>query len=281
MYTTLIDVHHLAEEIADNSNLLLLDCRFDLANPEKGYLDYEKGHLPDAFYVDLEKNLSGFRSGKNGRHPLPNREVCAKFFVSLGLNLRSQVVVYDQGNMMFAARAWWILRWLGHEVVAVLDGGLKEWLRLGGRLSKENPFAIASKWQVEEPLVRIANIGEVKKNLETQEFLVVDARVRERFYGEESELDRRPGHIPKAKNYFFAQNIDENGLFKQPDELKKQWQEILEGRNSAEVIHQCGSGVSACVNILAMEHANLPGSILYVGSWSEWVEDENHPIAIA
>ena len=280
MYTTLISVNQLQTEIQKNKNLLLLDCRFDLADAAKGALDYAEAHLANAFYVDLEKNLSGVSNGKNGRHPLPDCKACAQFFASVGLTDETQVVVYDQGGSMFAARAWWILRWLGHKNVAVLDGGLKEWQKEGGEVTLEVPTASASNWQAKEPLTRAIAVEEVVENLETQAFQVVDARTFERFSGEAHPLDLRAGHIPHAVSYFFGQNLSETGLFKTPEELKQLWLATLGETPASDVIHQCGSGVTASVNALAMEHAGLSGSALYVGSWSEWAADEQYPVEV-
>lgn len=280
MYTTLMSVNQLQTEIQENNNLLLLDCRFDLVDAAKGELDYAEGHLTNAFYVDLEKNLSGVSDGENGRHPLPERKTCAQFFASLGLTDETQVVAYDQGGSMFAARAWWILRWLGHKNVAVLDGGLKEWLKEGGDVTQEVPTASASDWQAKEPLTRAIVVEEVVENLETQAFQVVDARTFERFSGEAHPLDPRSGHIPHAISYFFGQNLNESGLFKTPEELKQLWLATLGETPVSDVVHQCGSGVTASVNALAMEYAGLSGSALYVGSWSEWAANDQYPVEV-
>lgn len=281
MYTTLISVAQLQDLLKENSkSLLLLDCSFDLTDPAKGALFFAEGHIPHAFYVDLEKNLSGSSNGKNGRHPLPNRTLCAEFFAKLGLTDETQVVVYDQGGSMFAARAWWILRWLGHENVAVLNGGLKQWLKMDGDVTSETISATPSDWSSKESLVYAVPVSEVVDNLAVHEFQVVDARTQDRFNGEPHPLDVRSGHIPNAKSYFFGQNLNQDGLFKSPDELKELWSLTLGETSPDRVIHQCGSGVTACVNNLAMEYAGLSGSALYVGSWSEWAADDQYPVEV-
>lgn len=281
MYTTLISVAQLQDLIKEeNKSLLLLDCSFDLTDPAKGALFFAEGHIPQAFYVDLEQNLSGSSNGKNGRHPLPNRDLCAEFFAKLGLTDETQVVVYDQGGNMFAARAWWVLRWLGHKNVAVLDGGLKQWLKMDGDVSSELASATLSGWVAKEPLVHAVPVSEVVDNLAVHEFQVIDARTQERFNGEPHPLDERSGHIPNAKSFFFGQNLNQDGLFKNPDELKELWSLTLGETSPDRVIHQCGSGVTACVNNLAMEYVGLSGSALYVGSWSEWAADDQYPVEV-
>lgn len=212
MYTTLIRVAQLQKEIKENENMLLFDCGFDLTDPAKGALAFTEGHIPHAFYIDLEKNLSSPSNGKNGRHPLPNRTLCAEFFAKLGLTAETQVVVYDQGDSMFAARAWWVLRWLGHKNVAVLDGGLKQWKKMGGDVTTELAIATTSHWEAIEPLVHAVSVSEIVDNLATHEFQVIDARTQNRFNGESHLLDERSGHIPNAKNYFFGQNLNQDGF---------------------------------------------------------------------
>lgn len=279
MHTTLI---RAAELMALPARPVLLDCRFKLggADADYGRTAFAAGHLPGAHYLHLDQQLSGARSGRNGRHPLPERTVLAELFGSLGIAPDSQVVAYDDAGGMFAARAWWLLRWLGHQAVAVLDGGVNAWLEAGGTLEQDarelNPVPFAER----PGLSGTVDAATVQANLAAPAFTVVDARAPDRFRGENETLDPVGGHIPGAKNRFFMQNLNEQGRFKSPEELRQQWVALLGQREDwASVVHQCGSGVTACVNQLAMEHAGLSGTRLYPGSWSEWCSDPARPVA--
>ena len=281
MWTTVIPVDALQQAQANRQAWLLLDARFDLADAGTGLRAYQQGHIPGAQHIDLEKHLSGNPNGHNGRHPLPDRQTLAAFLSGLGLQRQQQVVVYDQGNYLFAARAWAMLRWLGHSQVAVLDGGLDAWLAHGGALDQHTPPSNQSAWNPETSLLSIVSADELLAQLDTPRYLVVDARTAERFAGVPHPLDPRCGHIPNAKNRFFADNIATTGLLHDPAVLRQHWQTLIGVQYRPEqVVHQCGSGVTACVNLLAMAYAGLPGSQLYVGSWSEWASDGSRPIAV-
>lgn len=257
--------------------ILLLDLGFDLNDPAAGERAYALGHLPGAHYLHLDRELSGQKTGKNGRHPLPERIELAQRMTALGLRTGSQVICYDAQGGMYAARAWWMLRWVGHADVAVLDGGLQAWQAAGGALSIDTPEAARGDFQVGEPLVRTLDADQLQVRLGS--LRLIDARAPERFRGEVEPLDALAGHIPGASNRLFKHNLGPDGRFLSPTELREQFDSLLAPHAPAQVVHQCGSGVTACHNLLAMEHAGLSGSALYPGSWSEWSADPRRPVA--
>lgn len=263
MFTTLIAPSQL-RELQDP---LILDCRFDLADPEAGARAYAAGHIPGAHYLHLDRDLAGAKTGANGRHPLPAREDFAALLRRLGLRAGRQVVCCDTQGGPYAARAWWMLRWLGHAEVAVLDGA---W---DGELTAEVPPATPGDWQPGAPLVAQIDAAELLQGL--GRLRLIDARAPERFRGEVEPLDPQAGHIPGASNRFFKDNLDADGRFKPAAQLRQEFAPLM----AAEVVHQCGSGVTACHNLLAMAHAGLGDGRLYVGSWSEWSADPARPIA--
>lgn len=279
-YDTLISVDQLIAERQGSAPLVILDCSFDLSDPAAGRRAYEAGHVPGALYVDLESTLSGLKTGKNGRHPLPTKDAFVQAMAALGLNDDTQVVAYDNAGSMYASRLWWMLRWVGHYSAAVLDGGLDAWKRSGQPLSSDIPaLAIKGRFSLRPALVGTIDYEGVKANLETQEKLVVDARAPDRFRGENETLDPIGGHIPGAKNRLFRDNLSTDGRFKSPAQLRQEFEALTGGRSADKVISQCGSGVTACHNLLAMEVAGLKGATLYSGSWSEWCSQPNAPIA--
>lgn len=279
-YDTLISVDQLIAERQGSAPLVILDCSFDLSDPAAGRRAYEAGHVPGALYVDLESTLSGLKTGKNGRHPLPTKDAFVQAMAALGLNDDTQVVAYDNAGSMYASRLWWMLRWVGHYSAAVLDGGLDAWKRSGQPLSSDIPaLAIKGRFSLRPALVSTIDYEGVKANLETQEKLVVDARAPDRFRGENETLDPIGGHIPGAKNRLFRDNLSTDGRFKSPAQLRQEFEALTGGRSADKVISQCGSGVTACHNLLAMEVAGLKGATLYSGSWSEWCSQPNAPIA--
>ena len=274
MDTTLITPAALAARAGDPS-LVVLDCRFDLANPDAGSALYAAGHIPGAQYVHLDQDLSGPKTGSNGRHPLPTIDEMAARFGRMGIGAGVQVVIYDGDIGMYAARAWWMLRYLGHDAVAVLDGGYARWLAEGRPVTTEVPVVAPrvftphprADWRVSVADVQ-AGVGGV----------LVDARSPERFRGVNETLDPVGGHIPGACNYFFQQNLTADKTFKSPDELRTQWTALLGGRPASEVVMYCGSGVTACHNLLALEVAGLSGARIYPGSWSEYCADRSRPV---
>ncbi|RXZ44558.1 sulfurtransferase [Crenobacter cavernae] len=279
MYRTLISADELMALPADD--VVIVDCRFKLADPDWGHTAYAAGHLPGAHYLHLDYHLSGAKTGQNGRHPLPDAERLAVSLGALGVAPDTQIVAYDDAGGMFAARLWWLARWLGHEAVAVLDGGIPAWQTAGGDLSAEEAKAarLPSRFKIRASLAPTVDAAGVLANLDAPRFAVVDARAADRFRGENETMDPVGGHIPGALNRPFALNLDAEGHFKAPGVLAADWQAVLGGRPATDIVHQCGSGVTACHNLLAMEHAGLAGSRLYPGSWSEWCADPARPVA--
>jgi thiosulfate/3-mercaptopyruvate sulfurtransferase len=282
MFTTLIssqDLRALREDSGRHS--VVIDCGFDLANAAAGREAYHVGHLPGAFYLHLDNELSGEKTGSNGRHPLPDPNTLVARLRALGVNEDTQVIAYDAQGGMYAARAWWLLRWLGHAAVAVLDGGKNAWvsaslpLEAGNTPDPETPGRLTRK----ASLVATADAGAVLANLANPTRLLVDARAADRFRGENETLDPVGGHIPGAVNRFFKDNLEGNGSFKPAAVLKQEFGQLLGGTPASQAIMQCGSGVTACHNLLALEVAGLPGAALYPGSWSEWCADPARPVA--
>ena len=271
-FTTLISPTELR---ALSAPALILDCRFDLADPSAGRAAHAAGHMPGAHYLHLDEDLAGPKTGPDGvfrgRHPLPEREVFAGRMRALGLTAGRQVVCCDTQGGPYAARAWWLLRWLGHAEVAVLDGA---W---DGALSTDTPLATLSNWQPTES--RVSQIDAAALLSQLGRVRLIDARAPERFRGEVEPLDRQAGHIPGASNRVFKDNLDADGRFKPREQLRAEFEALLAPFPITAVVHQCGSGVTACHNLLAMAHAGLGDGLLYPGSWSEWSADPSRPIA--
>jgi thiosulfate/3-mercaptopyruvate sulfurtransferase len=278
MYTTLIDPVSLMSYLHD-PEWVVLDARFDLATPAKGDALYRAGHIPGARYVSLDADLSGPKIGTTGRHPLPDPMAAAANFARLGVGNDTQVVVYDADAGTFAARVWWMLRWLGHQQVAVLDGGLAAWTGAGLALSDD-----PEQWEPATFTPRVdtaSRIGvtEVHPHAQQPGRVLVDARAADRFRGQNETLDPVAGHIPGAVNRFFQQNLTAEKTFKTPEVLRAEWAAVLGGEDASKAVMYCGSGVTACHNLLALEHAGLSGARLYPGSWSEWCADPSRPVA--
>ncbi len=277
MNTPLISVQTLYSLLTQhNTDIVVIDCRHQLSNPDWGGQAYAEGHIPSAVFLSLDRDFAGVKTGNNGRHPLPNTEKIVQTLSKSGVGNETCVVVYDQGDMMYAARLWWQLRFLGHQQIRVLDGGLKAWLTADLPISQSVDPRPEKQFIVREALTKTVDVDFVLDNLKTQKYQVIDARGAERFRGENESMDPVGGHIPNAKNRPFVQNLDEKGLMKSPEQLQQEWAAFGDTRLQ---IHQCGSGVSACVNLLAQAVAGLEGGALYVGSWSEWSTNPDRPIA--
>lgn len=273
VFKTLITADQLSTLDAE---YCLIDCRFSLADPEHGFKQYLTGHLPGAYYADLEKDLSSAITADTGRHPLPDFNQLTKKINSWGITDATQVVVYDDINGSFAARLWWLLRTLNHQNVAVLDGGIQAWQASGQTLRQGVPLPVSSAKASFTGTVDKSSwcdIGELQASLKTNDCLLIDSRAQERFSGQQEPIDPVAGHIPGAVNLPNTDNIDQAGFFLNSDLLRKNYQRLIGNMPIQKVIHQCGSGVFACQAILAMEHAGLKGSKLYAGSWSEWIRD--------
>ncbi|MDO8960170.1 MAG: sulfurtransferase [Rhodocyclaceae bacterium] len=279
MFDKLVSVAELAAHTED-PNWRAFDCRHDLQNVEYGIQAYAKGHIPGALFLHLDRDLSGEKTGRNGRHPLPDIAAFAARMSACGVGPDTQVVAYDNESGIFASRLWWMLRWLGHDKVAVLDGGLPGWRRakLPLEIEVRNPPPVQF---VPRPRDEIVETDQVLAKLHAPDMLILDARSEERYAGENETLDPVGGHIPGALNRFYFDNLDDAGCFFKPaDELRAEFDDLLDGSDSQSVVQQCGSGVTACHNMLAMEVAGLAGSKLYVGSWSEWCSDPSRPVAV-
>lgn len=276
-HRTLIDATETAAH-RDDPGWVIVDCRFSLADPAAGYIAYQNGHLPGAVHADLERDLSGPVTPETGRHPLPDPRRLADRFGAWGIGPGIQVVVYDDVGGAFASRLWWSLRWLGHEDVALLDGGLGAWVAAG--------FALSTALSQPTPRVFGGKVCPEFSTIDTVELqalsagLLLDARSRERYRGEQEPIDPVAGHIPGAVSAPVDGNLGSDGRFLPTAALRERFERLLAGAAPTAVIHYCGSGVMACHNLLAMEHAGLTGSRLYPGSWSEWIRDPSRPIEL-
>jgi thiosulfate/3-mercaptopyruvate sulfurtransferase len=277
MSNTVVSVDELAAHLED-ANWRVFDCRHDLQNTAYGEQAYAKEHIPGALFMHLDRDLSGPMTGRNGRHPLPEPAVFAARMAACGVGPDTQVVAYDNENGAFAARLWWLLRWLGHGKAAVLDGGLPGWRRARLPMTAEVPTFPPALFEA-KPQPGLVDAGYVLAHLKA-DMLLLDARNPERFAGRNESLDPVGGHIPGAVNRFFLDNLDDSGVFFKPaDELRAEFEELLGEGDAKSVVQSCGSGVTACHNLLAMEIAGLKGSRLYAGSWSEWCSDPARPVA--
>ena len=278
-FDTLISCAQLAEHL-DDAQWRVFDCRHLLSDVDYGRRAYAAGHLPGAFFMHLDEDLSSPMNGRNGRHPLPDAQALADKLGVAGVTSQTQVVVYDDAGGMVAVRLWWLLRWLGHERVALLDGGIGQWQKQGLPLSCEVPAATPARY-AEQIAVRdwVVNADAVQANIARSAFTLIDARASDRFRGENETLDPVGGHSPGARNRFFRDNLDADGLFRPAAELRREYLALFAGVDPAQVVMYCGSGVSACHNLLAMAVAGLPGARLYAGSWSEWCSDPARPVA--
>jgi thiosulfate/3-mercaptopyruvate sulfurtransferase len=265
------------EELAAHPEWRVFDCRHDLANPAQGEQQYLEAHIPGALFAHMDRDLSAPKNGTNGRHPLPEARAFLSWMGRQGLKPADAVVCYDGGPGAMASRLWWMLRWAGHETVAVLDGGFAKWQREGRPVTAEVPAVAAGTYPGKARASMHASLPLVEKKLKRAALL--DARAPMRYRGEQEPIDPVAGRIPGAKNRFHNENLTPEGTFKAPETLRAEFEAVLAGRNPADVINYCGSGVTACHNALALEIAGLSGSRVYIGSWSEWSADPSRPIS--
>jgi thiosulfate/3-mercaptopyruvate sulfurtransferase len=278
VHTTLVAADELARNL-DSAEWVVCDCRHDLADYGAGRRAYEESHIPGARFLHLDEDLSGPKTGINGRHPLPHPLTFALRVGALGIDNTKQVVAYDASGGSYAARLWWMLRWVGHTRVAVLDGGWQAWIGGGYPVTAEKPLVQPTTYTLRPRPDFAVDAAAVAAQLKDVDSAVLDARSEDRFRGENETLDPVAGHIPGALNRFFKSNLDGSGRFKSPETLRQEFSAVLGQRDPRAIVHQCGSGVTACHNLLAMEHAGLTGSKLYPGSWSEWVSDPSRPVS--
>lgn len=278
VFTTLVDTDTLARHLAD-PRWVAVDCRFTLTDADAGRRAYAADHIPGARYAHLNEDLSGPPGARTGRHPLPAPATLARKLGDWGIDAAKQVVVYDDNFGAMAARLWWLLRWLGHDACALLDGGYPKWRREKKPVTADLPAVHRAVFtaRVNNTLWVSADAVEQRRTDETT--VLFDARAEERFRGDVEPLDRVAGHIPGAVNAPYEDNLDISGEFAAPEELRERYLDLLGGVVPDQAIHMCGSGVTACHNVLAMEHAGLPGAKLYAGSWSEWITHSDRPVA--
>jgi thiosulfate/3-mercaptopyruvate sulfurtransferase len=276
-FSTLIDTVTLAVHTSDPM-WRTVDCRFKLDDDGWGLKEYHNAHIPGAAYAHLNADLSGPTTGTNGRHPLPDPSALSRTLGRLGVTRGVQVVAYDQDAGMWASRLWWLLRWMGHEHVAVLDGGFAKWLAEARPTSTGEEPARPREFTGSPRMDMIADVEEVARLVGRSDAMLLDARAPERYRGDIEPIDRVPGHIPGAVNYHFLRNVDERGVFRSADALRRDLQQALGQTPPDRVVCYCGSGVTACQNLVALEHAGLHGTRLYPGSWSEWSSDPSRPV---
>ncbi len=274
----LISAAELSSLLGNSSNVIVLDASFDLQDVQAGLRAFEQGHVPGAQFADLDRDLCSAKTGRNGRHPLPERGAFANTVAKWSIRPDSKVVVYDRQGAMFAAHLWWMLCWLGHDDVAVLDGGWSAWQAAGGAAETGPARAVsaAPPYPSRPALMTVVDADTVQSRLGS--VCLLDARAPERYRGEVEPLDAAAGHIPGALNRFFQLNLVD-GRFKPAAELRAEFDAVLGDQPAGEMVHSCGSGVTACHNLLAMHIAGLPGARLYAGSWSEWSSDPSRPVA--
>ena len=278
MLTAIVSTAELERHLED-PDWLVLDCQHDLIDHAFGRAAYAREHLPGAHFVSMEDDMAGPKTGRNGRHPLPSVEHLERVFSRLGVASGRQVIAYDSSQNNYAGRVWWTLRYLGHPAVAVLDGGLGKWKAEGRALTATVPVATAATFRARPAPDMQVSAADILAGIGTPGLQVVDARAAERYSGEKETIDPVGGHIPGALLRFWKENVNPDGTYKSAGALRAEFNQLLGERPPAQVVHQCGSGVSACNNLIAMEVAGLSGAKLYVGSWSEWCADPARPVA--
>ncbi len=278
MHTTIVSTSDLKSHLHD-PNWLLLDCQHDLMDHDFGKNAYASEHIPGAHFISMEEDMAGAKSGSNGRHPLPTVAALEAIFGRVGVSPDKQVVVYDNSQNNYAGRVWWTLRYLGHRAVAVLDGGLGKWKDESKPVTAEVPKSSPVEFKAAPDEAMRVQVEALVDNLSHHQLQVVDARTMERYSGAAEPIDPVAGHIPGARLRFWKENMNADGTFKSPAVLRAEFAELLGELEPSQIVHQCGSGVTACHNLIAMELAELPGAKLYVGSWSEWCADLSRPVA--
>jgi thiosulfate/3-mercaptopyruvate sulfurtransferase len=277
-YTTVISAEDLQAHI-DDANWVVVDCRFTLTDPGAGQRAYEEGHIPGARYLHLDDDLAAPITESTGRHPLPDPEDLAQKLGELGIDNNTQVVAYDDAFGAMASRLWWLMRWMGHDKVALLDGGLPAWIRKKLPLTPDVPVSEKKTFTPSLRTDMVVDMPAMEAIVESGKNVIIDARSEERFTGEVEPLDKIAGHIPGALNLPFEDNLDLDGTFMSQEEIVDLYKDFLGEKTGNDVVMMCGSGVTACHNLVALEIAGLPGAKLYAGSWSEWITDSNNPVA--
>lgn len=287
MSKVLITVDELEQLRAENSNnLRIIDCTYNLSDPNKGHNAFHEGHIPGAIYMGLEEDMAILKTPTSGRHPLPSKEEFIRTLAQKGIQPSNEIIVYDGADSQFAARLWWMLKWAGCQNVRVLDGGFEAYaardqiidVEVGRTVNRPEPVA---EWEAPAATMPLIDADTLQTKLEDTKIPKIDARAAVRFKGEAEPFDRIAGHIPGFQNRFYKSNVQKNGKLKSADELRAEFEPLLDGQPGDNAVVMCGSGVSACHHVLAMEHASLGTPTLYAGSWSEWIEGDNRPMACA
>ena len=274
----LINTQDLRQHLAD-PEWVVVDCRFNLAKPDAGYQAYKAAHIPGAHYANLDRDLAAPKYQGSGRHPLPSATALCDTLARWGIERRSTVIAYDDSGGAIAARLWWLLRWVGHERAGLLDGGWPAWSASGFDVSADEPPKRSGRFDGTVGQMPAVSTDEVVSNLKTRDFLLIDARAASRFAGQDETIDPVAGHVPGAMSLPFQGNLTAEGRFQSPRILRERFSAALAGRPVQDVVSMCGSGVTACHNLFALELAGMPGARLYGGSWSEWIASPGRPIA--
>tara|TARA_Y100000992_G_C21256929_1_gene489042 strand:- start:916 stop:1767 length:852 start_codon:yes stop_codon:yes gene_type:complete len=277
-YKTIISAENLIKSLQDE-NTLVFDCRCDIKDTTYGIQAYTEGHIPGSIYVNVDTDLASEKTPSSGRHPLPDADALSEKLSQWGLSSEKQAVIYDDASGAFAGRMWWILKWLGHKKVAVLDGGLGSYMSIGGKLTTDETIFEKNIFTPNIQSEMVVEITDVEEAQYKMNKLIIDARSKERYLGIKDLVDPIAGHVPGAISHPLSLNLNKDGKFRSPEDLKLAFDKIIADTTSENVISMCGSGITACHNILAMEIAGIKGIKLYVGSWSEWITDKSRPIA--
>jgi len=277
-FDTIISAHEL-KEIIDHDNVRVFDCRFSLKDPQGGLKSYQAGHLPNAQFADMDTQLSSAMTNTSGRHPLPEIEDFINQLRQWGVNNDTQVIAYDDISGAFAARLWWMMRWLGHNKVAVLNGGMKQWTDAGYELTQDTTEFANGEFSGSANMEWLVEIDTVQAELANNSITLIDARAADRFTGKDQNTDPVPGHVPGANNLPFGGNLTKDGLFETPDIIKKRYDSVIKDQPLTNVVNMCGSGVTACHNLLAQAVAGIQPTKIFIGSWSQWIRDPSRPVA--
>ena len=277
-YKTIISADNLMKNI-NNKDFIIFDCRCDISDSSYGVNAYNEGHIENSIFVDVDHDLASEKTANSGRHPLPDPQLLSEKLSQWGMTNNKQAIVYDDAGGAFASRMWWILKWLGHTNVAVLDGALGAWMSNGGKLSTKPTIFERDVFNPGIKNDMHVSIKDVEEAQYKMSKLILDARSKERYLGIKDEVDPVAGHIPGAISHPLGKNLDKNGHFRSPEELRLNFNKLIGDTASSDIISMCGSGITACHNILALEISGIKGVPLYVGSWSEWITDKSRPIA--
>ena len=276
-YNTMISANEL-HAIINDDNVRVFDCRFSLKDPQGGKNNYLAGHLPRAQFADMDTQLSSAMTATSGRHPLPDPEVFIKQLNAWGVSNDTQVIAYDDISGAFAARLWWMMRWVGHNNVAVLNGGMQKWTEQGYSLSQENVQFPSADFTGQANMEWLVDIDTVQAKLENNAITLIDARAADRFTGKDQKTDPVPGHVPGANNLPFGGNLTKDGMMQSAEVIKERFASVIQDRSLDDVVNMCGSGVTACHNMLAQAVAGMPPTKVFIGSWSQWIKDSSRPV---